>query len=436
MNDIKQVPNIDTYVSLGKPTTESRVVQILSGNTIKPDGINVQTKNPCTGDAVYEKSGEYYIFKGGDCLNNELLTAKGLSYKGVVLYCKGDKIVYLNGNFSSFPSKKYLDVCQYAITAISATTLSIKLRMSPDYSVDTTVAVELTSAEINATSASEISAAVAAKAETVGDTKAWWAYLADAQGNKVSANGTQIIIQCDSCVDYRFYNVSATGCTISHITWGDMPANSTYMKRNGRTTSSRGMMNIQAAATYWATNGRTPDSIIHVNGETGDTNPITKSAFQTSEYAAELRTKYQTYEDYIRGEFAIMYPNINYGAFKLPNGKDMTEMYGPMTAPTKDESTKAKFPALNWAYSLGGGNYLCGISEGTFLMMDDNLTIINATQAKAGKATISTATARWFAQRSGTYYAWYFGGTAKSLVSNNVDFTYQCLAVSLLKINK
>ena len=39
---------------------------------------------------------------------------------------------------------------QYAITAISSTTLAIKLRMSPDYAVDTTVDVTLTSTAIDA----------------------------------------------------------------------------------------------------------------------------------------------------------------------------------------------------------------------------------------------------------------------------------------------
>ncbi len=435
---IKKYTTEQEYSAATKSTTESTVSLITAGNQVKVDGINVETSEPKMGDAVYVDGTTIHII-ALETLNRTLIPS-GWAYKGTVLErVSQDFIAMLYGN--EFPSHKYLDVCQYSITAISSTSLTINLRMSPDYSVNTTVNVTLTSAAINATSASEISAAVAAKASAVGDTKAWWAYLADDNDNKVESGGTKIIVQCDTCVDYRYYNVSATGCTIAHTTWGDMPESSWYMKVNGQTTNYRGLMNFAGAASYWGTNGRTPDANVAVGSEAGNTNPMSLNAYNTSEFAAAIRAYYPTYEAYLRGEFGIEYPQL-FGCFGLPKAIELSAKYALRTAPTKDGGTKYKHPALAWAAQLtaiiGADGvsypfYLWGVQEGVQVHEDANLAIINNCQTKANKTTLANSSHRWFAQRYGVNYAWFFIGSNRTLDGGNVYSANQCGAVSLFK---
>jgi hypothetical protein len=208
-----------------------------------------------------------------------------------------------------------------------------------------------------------------------------------------------------------------------------MPASDNYRKVNGKSTNNRGIMNFEGAASYWSTNGRTLDANVAVHSEAGNTNPMKLSEFQSSQYAADIRTYYKTYEAYLRGEFGIQ-PLMKVGAFALPDGEAMTAKYGPLTAPTKAGSTKAKFPALNWGYLQGG--HLWDVAEGVLMMEDSNLAVINATQTKAGKVTLANSSSRWFAERYYVYNAWLFGGTNRYLSYGYVSGAYQVGAVALL----
>ena len=435
---IKKVNTQSEYNALAHSVSESDVTLISKERTVKFDGVNVRTNMPQVGDAVYHDGNEVVFIKGST-LNNALLDSSLLTKVGDVDGLFGDNALIRDKNSAN---NKYLDVCQYSITAISSTTLAIKLRMSPDYSVDTTVDVTLTSAAIDATSAAEISAAVAAKATAVGDTKAWWAYLADANDNKVESGGTKIIIQCDTCVDYRFYNVSATGCTISHTTWGDMPASDTYLKVNGKTTNYCGLMNIARGESYWATSpSRVLSANVAVHSEAGNTNPMKKSDFLNNAFAAELKAYYGTYENYLRGEFGILAPQ-QYGAFALPSGKELTMKYALKTAPTKDGGTKYKFPHLyycyNRSYGIAGLDYgdwfAPGVAEGVQMMDDKTLALVNPTATKMGISTISNSTHRWWSRRCGVLNAWFFSGGSGTLNTNSVYGTYLSQAVVLFKI--
>jgi hypothetical protein len=101
-----------------------------------------------------------------------------------------------------------------------------------------------------------------------------------------------------------------------------------------------------------------------------------------------------------------------------------------MTAPTHDGDTKVKFPALNWAYLQGG--HLWDVHEGTIMMKDANLDIINSTQTKVGKVTLSNASSRWFAQRYNVDNAWVFNGYNRYLSNTYVSSALQVGAVTLL----
>jgi len=437
---IKSYANKAAYDAAVKPTIESQVSLIETTREIIVDGVNVITTSPVVGDLVFlNESNEVTYVKGGSWIQKAIIPSAWV-HVGYVYLRKGRKVGMID---KSTADLKYLDVCQYAITAISSTTLAIKLRMSPDYAVDTTVDVTLTSTAIDATSAAEISAAVAAKAAEVGDTKDWWAYLADAQGNKVDSDGTQIIIQCDTCVDYRFYNVSATGCTIAHITWGDMPENATYWRgERGFSTNFWGVMNI-ARTKAWATgNGRVPSANEPVGPRAGNDASVKPSEFETSQYCADLRAAYKTYEEYLEKCYMVVFPQ-KYGSFALPGGKELTMKYALMSAPTKAGGTKYKFPALYYGYNRSygvdgldfGDWYLPGVYEGTQLMKDECINTLAPSITKMGTTAINNSTSRWFAQRCNVHNAWFFSGSGGLLYSTYVYSTLRCQAVALLEID-
>lgn len=436
---IKDFNTVKEFNAFTPEQTESTLLHVEETNQVAVSGVNVVTASPQVGDAVYLDSQKKVVYIQGTTLVRSLISSNWTRV-GDVYARYGNKVAVLNKNGANV---KYLDVCQYAITAISSTTLAIQLRMSPDYSVNTQVDVTLTSAAINATSAAEISAAVAAKAEAVGDTKDWWAYLADAEGNKVDSDGTQIIIQCDTCVDNRFYNVSATGCTIAHITWGDMPASTEYWHgERGFYTNYWGVMNIARTKAWATSNGRVPTAQEPVGPRAGNDAPVSPAAFASNEYCANLRSTYESYEDYLKKCYMVVSPQ-KYGCFALPSGKELTMKYALKTAPTKGGGTKYKFPFLYYCYNttygvdgLDYGDWFApGVLEGTDMMLDATVNAVAATQQRAGDAAVlNNSTSRWFAQRYNVSNAWIFYGNNGNLDNSGVGNGVRAQAVTLLNL--
>ena len=426
MKQIEQYNDAAGYNSAGKPTIESRVANIKEGNISKFDGVNVPTTDTSVfGDAVYLDADGNKVAIRKDGYNRSLVPASW-TYKGVFLgYHKDGRWRTFLGNYTSLPSAKALGICQYAwedtVLDGAEHEKTIGLRFGiPDWNTTTSITFTYTATTL-AEAASACTAAIEAKLAELGAPQAtineWWAY-ADEANNRV-------IVQRDDCTDYRFHNCSG----LTHISWGDMPASDNYRKVNGKSTNYRGLMNFEGAASYWSTNGRTPDANVAVHSEAGNTDPMKLSEFQSSQYAAEIRAYYKTYDAYLRGEFGIQ-SLMKVGAFALPDGEALTVKYGPMMAPTKSGGTKAMYPALNWAYLQGG--HLLDVTEGVLMMEDANLAVINATQTKAGKVTLANSSSRWFAERSSVVNAWTFYGHTRTLSYGSVYGAYQVGAIALL----
>lgn len=425
MKQIEQYNDVASYNSAGKPTAGSRVSNIKTGNLSKFDGVNVPTTDtPMFGDAVYLDDNGNKVAIRKEAYNRSMVPSSW-TYKGVFLgYHKDGRWRTFLGNYSSLPSLKYLGVCQYAWTDAvldgeeQEKTIGLRFGL-PNWDTTTSITFTYTATTL-AEAAAACTAAIEAKltelsaAATIAQ---WWAY-ADEANNRV-------IVQRDDCTDYRFYNCSG----LTHISWGDMPASDSYRKVNGKSTNTRGIMNFKGAASYWGTSGRTLSANVAVHSEAGSTDPMKLSEFQSSQYAAEIRAYYKTYDAYLRGEFGIQ-ALMKVGAFALPDGEALTAKYGPMMAPTKAGSTKAKYPALNWGYNQGG--HLWDVTEGVLIFEDANLAVINATQTKAGKVTLATSSNRWFARRFDVNYAWYFYGAYRTLNYGSVSNALQVGAVALL----
>ncbi len=438
---IKSYANKAAYDAAVKPTIESQVSMIETTREIIVDGVNVITTSPAVGDLVFlNESNEITYVKGGAWIQKAIIPSAWV-HVGYVYLRKGRKVGVIDKNAADV---KWLDVCQYALTAFTSTSVNLKLRMAPNYDVETSIDVTLTSTNIDATTAAEISAAVAAKAAEVGDTNAWWAYLADADGNKVDSDGTQIIVQCDVCVTWQTqYYYGATGCTIALVSWGDMPENSEYWRgERGFYTNYWGVQNIARTKAWATSNGRVPSSNEPVGPQAGNSEPVRPSAFETSEYCADIRAAYKTYEEYLEKCYAVVCPQ-KYGCFSLPDGKAMAERYARKTAPTKDGGTKYKYPSLYYGYNRSygvagldfGDWHLPDVLEGTQLMKDACIGALAPSVSKMGTVSIDNSTHRWFATRYDAYYAWFFNGNNGKLGYYDVYYAFRSQAVALLEID-
>lgn len=422
---IKKYNNEAAYNAAGYPTTESRVAEIEDTHEVKIDGVNVKTKTPVIGDAVYKDATGYHFFKAGEGLNHQTLLANGYTDVGQVIGWQNDKVCVIDKNITSI---KYLSVWQYAITAISSTNITIGLWMKGDFANRKDTEITLSSTAIGAATAQEITDALDAAGNTgnIGYAKhGYWAYY-DEDNNR-------IVVQCDFTEDYRQHQCYGSGCTIALCVWEDMPENSTNRRRNGHHIYW-GIMNVEKGAAYYGVNGRTPTS----NWTYPQSDLVTKAAFQESPYCANLREMFATYEDYIHDNM-IMTPQ-KYGVLALPHGKELTNKYGNRTTTLKNGTVVFKFPALHYPLTLGygvsgidtGDFYLSGVQEGVVYMEDTNMRIINSTRKQMGHALLTKSSYRWFSQRSTANSAWFFNGSTGILYGGGVVNGYLVQGVALL----
>ena len=434
---IKSYNTKSDYDAAVKSTIESQVSMIETTREIIVDGVNVVTTQPTVGDVIFLDEQNKIIFvKGGAWIQKANIPA-AWTHVGYVYFRKGKQvgIVHKDG-----ADRKWLDIAQYSITAIASTDITITVRMAPSWS-NVVIPVTLASTDINAANAQAISEAVSAKATEVGDTVAWWAYLADANGNKVDSDGTQIIIQRDSYNHNNLTTISATGCTAIYSSWGDMPARDYYWRgAPGAQTNNWGVMNIAKTKALATNGGRVPSVQEPVGPHAGNDAPVRPSAFANSEFCDDLRAAYKTYEEYLEKCYCV-YP-YSYGCFALPTGKEMAERYARKSAPTKDGGTKYVYPALYYGYNQSFGVdgldfgewYLPGVAEGTILMKGETLAALAPSISKMGTTVINNSATRCCAQRYNVNSAWVFYGSNGNLSNGNVNGSVRCQAVALLNI--
>lgn len=429
---IKSYNSKADYTAAVKPTTESQVSMIETTREIIVDGVNVVTTQPTVGDVVFLDDQNKVIYvKGGSWIQKANIPA-AWTHVGYVYFRKGKQVGIIH---KTGADQKWLDVSQFAWTdmvldgAEHSKTIGLRFGI-PNWDTTTSITFTYTATTLTEAAAA-CTAAIEAKLTELGASQAtidqWWAY-ADEDNNRV-------VVQRDACTDYRFYNCS--GLTL--ITWDDMPANDNAGFRASGLVSDQRIMNDARGAAYYGTNGATPSADVPLNAAG---TIVTKTAFDSSPYCQLLRNAYGTYQNYIHEEYHVDYPQ-HLGAFSLPDGAAMAEKYARMTAPTKAGGEKYKYPALYYGYnkSFGvdgldfGDWHLPGVLEGCYLMADATLAALAPSISKMGTTAINNSTYRWFAQRRGVSYAWFFRGTYGYLGINAVGTSPRCQAVALLEID-
>lgn len=207
----------------------------------------------------------------------------------------------------------------------------------------------------------------------------------------------------------------------------DGTASSEYYRKDGSKANYRGIMNVARGVAYWGTNGRTP-SANETIPSSNNSDPVTRSAFETSSYCKILRQTYASYEAYIGEGMGVKFPQ-EYGCFGLPDGKTITYTYNNSAHPAFQYCAGVTYNVDGLA---AGDWYLPGVYEGTALMRDAVLTKVAATMTKFGGTAPNNSTYRWFAQRCDSEYAWFFNGDNGILNYNNCTYELTVQAVSLL----
>lgn len=482
-------------------------------NLVRYDAVNRVTTQPMIGDLVFinneNPSNPKIVFREGGKYSSGAKPADW-EFVGFVYFRDGKNIGVIHKYGSN---RQWLDVAQYAWTdpVLDGTQASktIGIRCALNWNVNTTItlidyqvpqykaydggsdmvakaeAMEYLAGEMQTAIETQLTAAGA----TVAEIALWHCYVqyktpspnSEIAYTSDGGNNTplRIIIQRDTCVDYRFYNCLG----LTHVTWQrwdkaqnenqggwvSMSENSSYYKVNGKTTNYRGLMNFARGEAHWSNGGRTPTANIAVGSEAGNTDPVKKTTFEESDYCAALREHYGTYNAYLRGEFGIQYPQ-NYGAFSLPDGETMARDWASEEVPTKGFKTqngidttkfKKKFPAMWFGRSLYGSSpsseqtahiallnkfkhlatgqwHLPSPAEGIRIMHDETMEELqnSTTNVGTGIATaINNSTHRWWAARYNVCYAWFFNGNGGTLHSNYVNYGLRAQAVTLLDLN-
>lgn len=433
---INQYTDYAAYLAAGEPDGESRVARIEDTGEVRVDGVNVVVPFPAEGDAVFEDANGEPKFVRWNTIDASLLDPTW-THVGYAFAPKGRKFKVLD---KAFPAATYqwLGCWQHAITEITAATIKFYLHMKGDYAAWIPIEVELSDDSddyMNATTVAEINAALEAAGNTgnVGyDNHGWWAFL----------DGDHITVQCDFCADYRQnQNSDSThalvGCTMTLSVWGDMPMSSTLFRRNG-VSATWSIGNLAKGVAYYSVSGKTPTA----DWPLTSTDIVTRTAFEESQYCADLRAHYATYEEYVSWQMTL-WPHPDYGVFKMIDADEMTRRYANATFTKKDGETVAyKFPALHTAVSVGYGSgkfaagkwHLSDVTDGVEYMRDETMAKLNEAQRRMGTELTTNSVFRWFARRYYAYYAWFFNAANGYINSYGVYYACRCQAVLLFEI--
>ena len=428
---IKSYPTPAAYAAAGAPVDESRVALIQSTREVMVDGVNVVMDRPSDVCAVFEDPTGRVLYVRWDTIQKNKLDA-GLTHIGYSYGFDGKRTRVLDKNFPT-ATLQWLACWQYAITAISAATIMFWLKMKGDYATFVGIEVELsddTDGYMNATTVSEINAALEAAGNTgnVGyENHGYWAFL----------DGDHITVQCDFNGGYQQYQCSDSthalvGCTMALSVWGDMPASSGMFRKTGQVSTA--VRNVEKAVAYYGASGTTPSANIPVN----TTTYVKRVDFYTSEYCADLRAFYGTYEAYIAAQAVEPMQSPDYGFFALPDGQEAARRWGNATFTKKDGETVAyKFPVIHYGLTVGygSGKFATGrwfTDDDAAFLEDSVLAKMQEAQRRMNTTVITNSVTRWLARRLSVATGWFFTGNYGALNYGNVINAYRCQAVTLI----
>ena len=415
---ILKFDNKAAYDAAAKSTTESTVALIRDGEGIKYNGVNVIVDIPEVGDILFLDANNAKHFLKHDTYVAASFPA-GCTFVGVVFDIQGNTAKILN---KTTTSQKWADVFQWKVTGW--------VLDSTDHAGTVT---------LNNTSFGTFTYNAATLSDCATQLNSWLA--ANASNYTCYLQGSDIILQWNAYTAYPGTH-AIVGLTLTP-TMGDEVLASSGLTRKSGVRIYWGVSNYLRYLEYYNTNGSIPTSMVSDNTDIA----ISRTYFNTGEFAANMRTKYGTFENYVASMIVQNpYPR---GILDGKSGLVNTLALANVTYTAANGSTQYKYPAARYCNQISYNNadmaqgkwYLPSISELSRLFEQltyglSGLTIaqsdvINRSLNAIGGSLQGVSSVRWSSSRYSSFNAWNSYNTG--LVSY-YNFFYALIAAPVLAL--
>ena len=383
------------YDAATKSTTESTVALIKDGEGIKYNGVNVIVDIPEIGDILFLDANNVKHYLKHDTYVSASFPA-GCTFVGVVFDIQGNTAKIINKESTS---QKWADIFQWKITGWILD------------SMDHSGAVTL----YNNTAFGTFTYNASTLSDCATQLNAWLA--SNAPNYTCYLQGTDVILQWNAYTAYPGTH-TIVGLTLTATMGDEVPASSELTRKSGARIYW-GVSNVARYLEYYNTNGTVPTSMV-----SDSTNiSMSRTYFNTGEFAANMRAKYGTFENYVDSMRIINpYPR---GILDGKNGLNNTLALANITYTAANGTTQYKYPAARYCNQIAYNNadmvqgkwYLPPISEAARLF--EQLTyglsgliiaqsdVINRSLNAIGGTLQNVVSFRWSCSRNSSSSAWY-----------------------------
>ena len=421
---ILKFDNKAAYDAATKSTTESTVALIKDGNGIKYNEVNVIVDIPEIGDILFlDANNSKHFLK-----HNTYVAASfpaGCTFVGVVFDVQGNTAKICHKTSSS---QKWAEIYQWKTTGW--------LLDSADHACAVTL--------YKNTAIGTFTYNAAALSDCATQLNTWLA--TNAANYTCYVQGTDVILQWNAYADYPYTHTIA-GLTLTPSMADEISASS-ELTRKSKARMYWGVCNYNRYMEVYANN--TTNKPTYMVRDATDI-AVGRDTFNTNDFMADMRTKYGTYENYVKSMMIINpYPR---GILGESTGLANTLALADVTYTAKDGTTKYKYPAARYcnqvAYNnadLAQGNwYLPSISEAARLFEQEtyglsgvtaaNSDAINKSLNEIGGTLHSVSSYRWSCSRGSSFYAWYCSSTGIVNYYGNFCYAFMAVPVLALKFN-
>ena len=385
---IKDFQTVSDYEQATLSLSQTDVALIESGNRVVVHGVNVLVPYPKVGDVVFLDEANKIVFVAWETLQKPGIPAVW-THVGYVFCVKGRSVSVVNKN-NTYARFRGVYKWSYAFNNIPQEVVRGEISIAykdADYS-----------GSINAAWSGKSPAAAAAAINNAitnsGKMVHWWA----------TYSGTSLIIQSD---DYwtgqgaspvRFYTQqsgSSPYYTISPtnpLAYIEGVSDSPFIKNGACVTSNGNVVNVDRAVPYFSVNGANGgyDSMAPIFGQTFI---VRKSYYDESEWFADVRDYYGSYENYV-SSFLIMKDQAVRSFDPLIVSKSAA--YAEMKVDDKNGNEKVVFPAIAECMSVNYNNaalaagkwHLITFNEMCYLLDPDTVSLLGNVTDKMGGTNI------------------------------------------------
>ena len=418
---ILKFDNKAAYDAATKSTTESSVSLIKDSESVVYDNVNVIVSVPEVGDILFLDANNNRHFLKHDTYVAASFPS-GCTFVGVVFDVQGNTAKICHKTSSS---QKWADVFQWKVTGWLLD------------SADHVCAVTL----YKNTAVGTFTYNAATLSDCATQLNTWLA--TNAANYTCYMQGTDVILQWNAYADYPYTHTIA-GLTLTPSMADEISA-STVLTRKSKARVSWGVCNYNKYMEVYANNTTNkPASMVRDATDIS----VGRETFNTNDFMADMRTKYGTYENYVKSMMIINpYPR---GILDGSTGLANTLALANVTYTAKDGTTQYKYPAARYcnqiAYNnadLAQGNwYLPSISEAARLFEQETYGLSGVTAANAdainkslneiGGTLHSVSSYLWSCSRSSSFHAWGCGNTGS--VGYDGHFCSAFMAVPVLAL--